>query len=66
MHLLTGVRNVHEALVDYRLTTGNRIGHGIALGIDPESWCDQVGRAAVTVEDRLLDLVWADARKRHY
>ena len=37
---------------------GDRIGHGLALGVDPREWVQRAGRLAVACEDRLLDLAW--------
>jgi hypothetical protein len=58
IHLLTGLRNVDEALTRFDLQEGDRIRHGVALGIDPRAWCTRAGRIPLTREDRLLDLVW--------
>lgn len=58
IHLLTGLRNVDEALTRFDLREGDRIGHGVALGIDPRAWCIRAGRIPLAREDRLLDLVW--------
>jgi hypothetical protein len=58
VHLLTGLRYVDEAVEQFRLREGDRIGHGMALGIDPVHWAKRAGRVAMSREDRLLDLVW--------
>ena len=58
VHLLTGLRHVDEALDQLALREGDRIGHGVALGIEPQSWVRRAGRIAMALEDRLLDLVW--------
>jgi hypothetical protein len=58
VHLLTGLRNLDEAIDSYRLEDGDRIGHGLALGVEPREWARRAGRLAVLVEDRLFDLVW--------
>jgi hypothetical protein len=58
VHLLTGLRYVDEAVDHFRLREGDRIGHGMALGIDPGSWARRAGRVAISREDRLFDLVW--------
>jgi hypothetical protein len=57
-HLLTGLRHVDEAVEVLELREGDRIGHGIALGIDPARWADRIGRVAMPLEDRTLDLAW--------
>ena len=57
-HLLTGLRHVDEAIEVLDLREGDRIGHGLALGIDPARWAERVGRVAMPLEDRTLDLAW--------
>jgi hypothetical protein len=57
-HLLTGLRHVHEAIEDLDLHEGDRIGHGLALGVDPQVWSRRVGRAALPLQDRVFDLAW--------
>ena len=58
VHLLTGLRYVDEALERFHLREGDRIGHGLALGIDPLLWAFQTIRLVMTQEQRLFDLVW--------
>jgi hypothetical protein len=58
VHLLTGLRFVDEAVDQLGLREGDRIGHGIALGIDPRTWARRAGRLAQAVEERLFDLIW--------
>jgi len=57
-HLLTGLRWVDEAAEVLQLREGDRIGHGLALGIDPESWAARAGQVAMPLEERALDLAW--------
>jgi hypothetical protein len=57
-HLLTGLRHVDEAIEVLDLREGDRIGHGLALGIDPVRWAERMGRVAMALEDRTLDLAW--------
>ena len=58
VHLLTGLRQVDEAIERLEMREGDRIGHGLALGVDPEIWATRAGRLAITREQRLFDLVW--------
>ncbi|MFO0868347.1 MAG: hypothetical protein U0935_05315 [Pirellulales bacterium] len=58
VHLLTGLRHSDEAVTQLQLREGDRLGHGVALGIDPRAWARSIGRAALPREDRLWDLVW--------
>jgi hypothetical protein len=58
VHLLSGMRRLHESIQYFQLRPGDRIGHGLALGVDPERWASESGHVAMTQEDRLLDLIW--------
>jgi hypothetical protein len=58
VHLLSGFRRVDEALHYLNLREGDRIGHGLALGVDPRDWARRSGRIPLAREERLFDLVW--------
>ena len=58
VHLLTGLRRLDDAIEYLELEEGDRIGHGLALGLDPVNWFERVGRIVQTREERLFDLVW--------
>ena len=58
VHLLTGLRRLDEAIRHLGLEEGDRIGHGLALGLDPAMWVKRTGRIVQTREERLFDLTW--------
>ena len=58
VHLLTGLRNIDQAISYFHLGEGDRLGHAVALGTEPCDWAQGAGRVAMCREDRLLDLVW--------
>ena len=58
VHLLSGLRRLDEAVRYLELEEGDRIGHGLALGIDPEMWAKRTERIVQTREERLFDLLW--------
>lgn len=59
-HLISGIRAVHEAVTFLDLREGNRIGHGTAVGIEPELWRSRVpSQLRQRRGDRLDDLVFA-------
>jgi hypothetical protein len=58
VHLLTGLRYVDEAIEYFPLLEGDRIGHGMALGVDPREWAQHASRLPMMREERLFDLVW--------
>lgn len=58
VHLTTGLRGVDEAIEHLGLSEGDRIGHGIALGVDATTWTQRTGRVAIPREVRIWDLLW--------
>ena len=58
IHLLTGLRGLDEAITYLQLEEGDRLGHALALGVNPSVWCGRVGRVLQRREERLIDLVW--------
>ena len=58
VNLLTGLRRIDDAIRHLKLEEGDRIGHGVALGLDPETWFKRTGQVIQTREERLFDLVW--------
>jgi hypothetical protein len=58
-HLLSGLRAVDEALRFLKMGPGDRIGHGLALGLLYNTWCERVGgEVAMPRGEHLDDLVW--------
>lgn len=58
-HLLSGLRAVDEALEFLSLGSGDRIGHGTALGINPDLWKKGIGSTVWMPQGEWLDnLVW--------
>lgn len=58
VHLTGGLRRIDEAIRYLGLREGDRIGHGVALGIDVEQWSRSAGRVPIEREERLFDLLW--------
>ena len=59
VHLLTGLRRLDDAIQHLGLEEGDRIGHGIALGLNPVTWFERTRQVVQTREERLFDLVWS-------
>jgi adenosine deaminase len=59
-HLLSGIRAVWEAAEFLNLKSGDRIGHGTAVGIDPSLWKRRIGgeRIMLRLQDHLDNLVF--------
>jgi hypothetical protein len=53
-----GLRRVHELIEFGVLGVGDRIGHGLALGHDPEQWARGATEMPQPAEERLDDLLW--------
>ncbi len=65
-HLLEGMRRVHETIRFLDMRQGDRLGHALALGIEPEAWRQRWGgRAHQTCRERLDDLTWLLWRQEH-
>lgn len=59
-HLLSGIRAIHEAVTFLGLTTGNRIGHGTAIGISPSLWLESMPEKIILERGEwMLDLIFA-------
>lgn len=58
VHLLTGLRRLDNTVTYLQLEEGDRLGHALALGVNPSIWCDRAGRVVLSYEERLLDLIW--------
>lgn len=58
-HLLSGLRAIYEVMEFLQAHPGDRLGHAIALGLDPAVWMEQTGYQAVLPRIEWLDtLVW--------
>lgn len=58
LHLQGGLRRIDETITFLRLREGDRLGHCIALGLDPVHWANRCGPLLMPREERLLDLIW--------
>ncbi|WP_437999635.1 hypothetical protein WMF26_06680 [Sorangium sp. So ce185] len=56
--LVEGVRRIHELLQFGLLEASDRIGHGLAAGVDPELWARYHSVTVQPAEERLHDLLW--------
>lgn len=57
-HLLSGMRAIDEAVLFCDFQENDRVGHGLALGIEPKQWAKRQQTAYLTVGDHLDNLVW--------
>ena len=57
-HLMEGLRRIYEQIHYVLDVDSGRLGHAIALGVEPRTWAESVGSILMPVEERLWDLVW--------
>ncbi|HNN98578.1 MAG TPA: hypothetical protein PKI03_40215, partial [Pseudomonadota bacterium] len=56
--LSEGLRRTHELLESRLLKSGDRLGHGLALGLPPKRWANGAEQVAQPADERLDDLLW--------
>lgn len=56
--LITGLRHIDETVVYCNMDKGDRIGHALALGVDPVHWAKRQRQAFVHIEEDLFNTVW--------
>ena len=57
-HMLSGLRRIDEVIEHCQFHTGDRIGHGIVLGVNPERWAKDNPMITIPRGEYLEDLVW--------
>lgn len=57
-HLLSGLRAIDEAVVFCNYQPGDRIGHGLALGMDVVKWVERQQHIYLPLQEHLDNLVW--------
>lgn len=65
-HLMEGLRRIYEQIHYILGNTPGRLGHAVALGVDPQTWAESVGSILMPAEERLWDLVWEWRLYSHY
>ncbi|MCI8268264.1 MAG: hypothetical protein HFG55_01115 [Lachnospiraceae bacterium] len=66
-HILSGLRRIDEAVEYLKFHAGDRIGHGIALGISAQIWKSQNPVVIIPQIEALENYLWAyDTLSRHY
>jgi len=58
-HPLSGMRHIDETVRFCAMGDGDRIGHGLALGITARQWFGEQGQALLSIEEHVDNLVWA-------
>jgi len=57
-HILTGMRRVHETVKFYDMKEKDRLGHALAIGLNPKKWCELNGDIFLSKQEYLDNLIW--------
>lgn len=57
-HPLTGMRNIDETIEFCDFKAGDRLGHGLAVGIKPQHWFELHGDVLIDIDEYFDNLVW--------
>lgn len=58
-HILSGIRRIDEAVTHLKFHAGDRIGHGIALGLDVQKWFEENPVVILPRIELLENFLWA-------
>lgn len=56
--IVDGLRAIDEAVLFLELGNGDRIGHGVALGLDVEAWYNRHQKIAIPIQNFLDNIAW--------
>ncbi|WP_128100928.1 hypothetical protein [Paenibacillus sp. DCT19] len=57
-HLLSGLRHIDEVIEHFNFHVGDRIGHGIAVGLDVKCWCEENPVVVLPRIEYMENLLW--------
>ncbi|EPC1318980.1 antiviral RADAR system adenosine deaminase RdrB [Vibrio alginolyticus] len=57
-HPATGLRKIDETVTFCEMREGDRLGHALALGIEPADWVERQGQMILSLDEHLDNLVW--------
>lgn len=57
-HLMTGIRRIDEVIEHFKFHSGDRIGHGMALGLDVDTWINNNKIIILPRGEYLDNLLW--------
>lgn len=61
-----GLRAIYEAVMFLELSQGDRIGHGVALGIDVDKWYIRHPKISLPLQNKLDNIAWMMFMVRHW
>jgi len=57
-HIISGLRHIDETVIFCEMNHGDRLGHALALGINPGKWALRQGTSLLSAGEHLDNLVW--------
>lgn len=57
-HPASGMRHIDETVRFCEMREGDRLGHALALGIEPKQWATRQGEMLLPLDEHLDNLVW--------
>lgn len=67
LDIVDGLRAIDEAVHFLQMDSGDRLGHALALGVDPKEWYEFKGHhVLMTKQDHLDNIVWTYMKIRKY
>lgn len=57
-HPASGMRHIDETVRFCEIREGDRLGHALALGIEPKQWAERQGDMILPIDEHLDNLVW--------
>ncbi|QTL51424.1 hypothetical protein [Priestia aryabhattai] len=65
-HMITGLRHIDEVMEHFQYRSGDRIGHGIVLGISATTWMNKHRVVILPQHEYLDNLLWIWGLNREY
>jgi len=56
--LISGLRTIEEVMEAFRFLPGDRLGHALAAGLEPEWWCGRREPVMVPLEEEIWNRLW--------
>jgi len=57
-HILTGIRRIDETIEFFNMKENDRIGHALAIGLNPKKWLMNNGDILASKQELLDNLIW--------
>lgn len=65
-HIITGIRRIDETMKYFKYHSGDRIGHGIALGVDMKRWCEYHSVIILPRVEYFENLIWMWGKSKEF